>query len=548
VGLPRLHCSRVRLGLVLTSALYLAVVNPVTVIAQQCPDGSPPPCRAPAVRAPAPAPNSIAVLPFANRSPDSADTFLAEALPEQIQGRLVRVSGLQPKSQTAVTAQWRRTPDPIQAARMLRTAWLVTGTVRRSGRSLTVAAELVRASSGDGAWSATFRRDDDDLAAIEEQVAESVAVAIVGRLLPAQASALRRMPTRNTEAYRLYLYGRTLTARRTPGEIDAAVRAFTRAVALDPGFAAAWGRLGYARSLQLDWGNAEGPSDDSLRMLCRTAWSRALQLDSSAVEAWLARGSWADATGDEAQARDALERALDLDSANAEIYHLLGFMHGVDRLDLPRVAMPLFARAVALDPDLRNSWRHLALARAHDGRLAEAEEALDTALTRGAWPLGSNERALIRFARHNVAGALTDLADWERGERSMPRSGLTWRGLGVEEWRALFRLGVGDSSGARAILASLETPERRTAPEREVSLALVYTLLGLRDSALAALERIRAAPPAQQPTCGPSPCSVHLDLWGLLHEPIFAPLRGDPRFERLWAETRPRVPWLEGYH
>ena len=102
----------------------------------QCPDGTPPPCGRANAAARLPAPNSIAVLPFVNRSPDPGDAFLAEALPEQIQGRLARVSGLQPKSQTVVTAQWRRTPDPMETARVLHAAWFVTGTVRRSGQPL----------------------------------------------------------------------------------------------------------------------------------------------------------------------------------------------------------------------------------------------------------------------------------------------------------------------------------------------------------------------------------------------------------------------------
>lgn len=514
----------------------------------QCPDGTPPPCRAAAApaRQLAPAANSIAVLPFVNRSPDSTDAYLAEALPEQIVGRLARVTGLSVKSHTAVLAQWRRTPDPMGAARALRVAWFVTGSLRRAGRQLTVSAELVRAASGDGAWGAPFRRGDDDLGAVEEQIAESVAVGIVGRLAPEQLAALRGRTSRNTEAYRLYLYGRTLQGRRTRGDISASVRALTQAVGLDPGFAAAWGRLSTARSLQIDWGNDEGLARDSLLSLARVAWERALRLDSALAEGWAARSIWALYAGDLAQARDGLEQALRLDSLSADTYHLLGTLHGVDRLDLPEVAAPFFARAVALDPDLRNSWRHLALARAHQGRLAEAEALLDTALARGVWPIGSVERALVRIARRNLAGALADLSDWERGGQSTLAGSLPGLTLEADQWRALFGVAAGDSSSAPALLASLETGADRANPDRDRRLAIIYALLGRRDSALSALERVRAARPATQPTCGPAPCSVNLDLWRFLHHVFLASLRDDPRFMRLLEETRPRVPWLEG--
>jgi TolB-like protein/Tfp pilus assembly protein PilF len=495
--------------------------------------------------------NSIAILPFVNRSPDSADAYLADALPEQIVGRLARVNGLVVKSHTVVLAQWRRTPDPVATAHALRVQWFVTGSLRRAGRKLTVSAELVRAASGDGVWAAPFRREDDDLAAVEEQVAESVAVGIVGRLAPDQLSALRVQATRNTEAYRLYLYGRALLGRRTPAEINAAVRALTEAVGLDPNFAGAWGRLGMARAIQVDWGNEEGLADGLLLDRARGAWARALQLDSANAEGWTARGVWASSSGDFAQAQDAFTRAVRLDSLSAETYHLFGVLYGVDNLDLPDVAAPLFARAVTIDPDLRNSWRHLALLRAHQGRLADAEALIDTALTRGAWALGSSERSIIRFARGNAAGALRDLADWERDVSSMPpgrfgNAGPSALGLGVAQWRSLFAIAAGDSAGALDVLVSLAARDQRRALGADRRLAVVYALLGRRDSAMSAVERIRAAPPADGPRCGPSPCSMDLELWRFLHEPLLASLRDDPRFVRLLEETRPHVPWVEG--
>src|SRR5512135_3162216 len=105
-------------------AAALAVVRP---LAAQCPDGTPPPCA----RVPAPH-GSIAVLPFANRSADTADAYLAVEFPEQISGRLSRIPQLHVTSATAVAAQWRRTPDALASARSLRVEWLVTGSLRRS--------------------------------------------------------------------------------------------------------------------------------------------------------------------------------------------------------------------------------------------------------------------------------------------------------------------------------------------------------------------------------------------------------------------------------
>ena len=507
----------------------------------QCPDGTPAPCGGAPARPPAPAPGSIAIFPFENRSPDSTDAYLAEALPEEIFGRLARVQGLAVKSGTAVRAQWRRTPDPMAAARALRVQWFVTGTLRRAGRDLAVSAELVRATSGDGVWGAPFRRGADELAAVEEQIAESVAVAVVGRLAPGQLSALRRPATTNPEAYRLYLYGRSLMNRRTPVVIAAAARAFARATELDPTFAAAWARLAYARALEIQWGNPERLPPDSLLPRARAAADRALSLDSSLAEAWTARGYWALLSSDLALAHAAFERALRLDSLSAETFHIIGYMYGADFLDLPQVARPYLRRALALDPDLRNTWRHLALTYRDEGRLDLAEALFDTSLSHGPWPIGSGERSLVRFARDNAVGALADFDDWMQ---DTTMAGAGWVGLG-SHWRTLYRVGVGDSTGARALLAGAQVVADSGNRQAEAAVAFAAAVLGQREAAIAALQRLRAMPQAPNPQrCGPAPCSTDLFMWEVLHNPVLAPLTPDPRVQALLEETRPTVPWL----
>ena len=523
-------------------ALGLAAASAAPLLAQ-CPDGSPPPCARAATGARPPAPTSIAILPFVNRSADTSDAFLAEALPEQIQGRLARVRELQPKSQTAVTAQWRRTPDPMEAARVLRTAWFVTGTVRRSGRSLTVAAELVRAASGDGAWSATFRRADDDIAAIEEQIAESVAVAIVGRLAPAQVSELRRTPTRDPEAYRLYLYATSRVRRRTEDDTRAALAALAEAVRRDPGFAAAWGRTGLARVQQASYGFELGRSRDSLYALGDTAVARALRLDPDNVDALLASGYRDTRRGEYDRAYATLQRARSLDSLNSEAAHYLGVLHGpLIGVSLPQPAAAWFRRALALDPGDRNAWRNLGVIALGDGQLAVAERLLDTALAFGPWAPALYYRAEARFALGNGVGAMADIADATRLDSAMYATWLA--AMRFEDPRAIYAVVLGDSAPARAALARLRADPT---PAALADIARYAAALGLGADALDALERLRAAADPDEPRCAPAvACSASLRTWRLLHEPAFLPLRRDPRFAQLWDATRPRAPWLEG--
>lgn len=507
----------------------------------QCPDGSPPPCPGarsrPAAAAPA---GSIAVLPFVNRSADSGDAYLAEALPEQIAGRLHRIRQLSVKSATAAQAQWRRTPDPAQAARALRVEWYVTGSIRRIGRQLSVNAELVRAASGDGVWSAPFRRSDNDLAAIEEQIAESVAVGVAGRLAPAELGALRERRSRNVEAYRHYLLGTSLLTRRTASDIGRAVASFEAAVRHDSSFAAAWGRLGFARSLQIQWGGEDALPGDSLARLSRAAVERALALDSNSSEAWQALVTLRTVTQepDLERTHAAIRRALALDSLNADNWHALAYLYGANQLALAEPAERFARRALELNPDLRNTWRLLSDVKLLQGLDDEALAFADSALARGTWAYGYFLRSGVRWVRGDYRGALQDLDQAARSE-GLPASGRAEMSMR----RAIIQLSLGDSAAARGLLAAAE---QQTASGRVqyFDLALLYALFGRRDDALAVIERLTALPGGGL-RCGSRLCSRSLRTWRLLHHPVLRPMRDHPRVRQLLDETRPVVSWEE---
>ncbi|MEK6769069.1 MAG: hypothetical protein AABY85_08800 [Gemmatimonadota bacterium] len=516
-------------GISLSAVTRLAVA--------QCPDGSPPPCRSqPVARvasAPPPAPTSVAVLPFQNRSPDSTDAYLAEGMTEEVGNRLTQLGRLQVKARGLVEAQWRRTPDPFDAARRLNVAWFVHGSVRHAGTQLLVNVELVRATTGEEVWASRFPRRDADVFAVQAEVAESVAVVVGGRLSPVERATLARRPTRDNEAYRLYLYGNTLLKRRTPEDVQRAIDAYTEAVERDSGFAAAWAALGSARVIYFSWGWNTALAGDSLLVLARVAARRAVTVDSSLAEAWGADAVVSVWERDFGRTQVSCGRALRLDSLLADVYHMCAGLYGAEYglVDGSR-AEALYRRALALDPDLRNSWRLLAWEKRAEGRLAESEGLLDTALAIAPWAPAFTDRAYIRFLRGNGAGALADLAESER--LSGTRDSVS---------RALFTIALGDSTAARAQLARFRAMAD-SAPQANAVVARWSAALGMRSEALTALERFRAVVNPREPTCTPTTtCSVSLETWRLLHNPIFAPLRNEARFVRLMEETRPRVPW-----
>jgi serine/threonine-protein kinase len=504
----------------------------------QCPDGMPPPCRSsqPVARiavAPPPAPTSVAVLPFQNRSPDSSDAYLAEGMTEEVGNRLTQLGRLQVKARGLVDAQWRRTPDPFDAARRLNVAWFVHGNVRHAGSQLLVNVELVRMTTGEEVWASRFPRRDTDVFAVQAEVAESVAAVVGGRLSPVERATIARRPTRDNEAYRLYLYGNTLVKRRTQADVQGAIDAYTQAVQRDSGFAPAWAALGTARAIYFSWGWDVAIPRDSLLVLARVAARRAVAIDSTLAEAWTADAVVAIWELDFGRAQSSCGRSLQLDSLSADAYHVCAGLYTAEYglVDGPR-AEPLFRRALALDPDLRNSWRLLARSKMADGRLAETEALLDTTLAIASWQPGFQDRSYVRFLRGNGPGALADLAESERLSGTADSLG-----------RALYAIALGDSTAARAALARFRAIAD-SVPGANFLVARWSAALGMRSEALAALERYRAVVNPREPKCTPTTtCSVSLGTWRLLHDPIFAPLRNEPSFVRLLEETRPRVPW-----
>ena len=522
----------------------LGLVASARAAAAQCPDGTPPPCRG-ARTATAPAANSVAVLYFDSRGADSADAYLAEGLTEEIIGRLQQVRRLAVASRYASQRVRGQRETPATLGRQLRARFLVGGSVQRVAGRLVVRVELLRADRERGVWAERYDRTGDDLLTLVDEIARAVATAVAGELLPGERTSLARRPTRNNEAYRLYLNASVLIRRRTEAETRSALASLAEAVRLDPDFAAAWGRIGFARAQQASFGFERGAPRDSLYDLAVHAASRALQLDSAAADAWIAVGYVAIRRGDFAGAHSALDRALRLDSLNAETLAWQGVLYGpLIGLDERDLATTWFRRAAALDPTDRNVWRNLSVIAAGALQLRGAEALSDTALTFGRWSLALVQRASVRFCLGNGAGALADVEEAERlGGVPLPRP------------RALYTLLLGDSAPAREVLARLRAQaDSGQVLQEELGGGLVTTAgelarfsmaLGRRGDALNAIERLRAAPDSLEPRCSATAtCSVSLRTWRLLHDPIFAPLRGDPRYQRLLEETRPRVPWL----
>ena len=509
-------------GWALSLALLLSVY-PTIRLSAQCPDGSPPPCRA-APRAPtAPAPNSVAVLYFDNLSPDTTDAYLAGGLTDEIITRLGQLERLAVKSRTAVRRYRGSVEGPAMLGHALGVAHLVNGTVRRAGNRLRVTVELLRVPSGDRVWGSSYDRTDADLLAIEEDIASAVAEAIGGRLLPEERVSLHTRPTSDPGAYEHFLRGNQYLALREQRAAVRAVQEFEAAVARDARFTRALARIAFAHALFHDWEwDFPGVAPESLVARGIAASARALAQDSLDSDSWLARGyllMWRyPRTFDGARA--ALERAVALDPHNAEAYHYYGWL--LAWLGEDSAASAANLQALAVDPTRAISLYNLARLSQIDRRFEEARRWLDSALIvdPGAY-YAYSQRAQVRLLLGDSGGARHDA---ETSLRVSPPAYL------YRDEAILARLDAeaGDTTRARERIGRLLRNE--VSADHPTILQGWYVgmaLVGLGDyqRALDFLERV-------SPHGG--------KLWFGLRMPEFDPIRSDPRFQRLVEESRPR--------
>jgi TolB-like protein len=346
----RLHRIRLRFHLVLTSALLLVLgaAVPVAARAQQCPDGTPPPCRAQAPRAPSP--NSIAVLYFDNLSRDSADTYIADGLTDEVIVRLQHVPRLDVKSRYEVRRfRGTRIADARSVGRELRVAYLVTGSVRPSPSRMRVSYELVRTSDGRTMASDIVDTTSADPWAISNGVALAIARQVAGRLAPEERAALTRGPSRDAQAVDLYRRGVSLVdrgIRQYRFDVLMSLAFFRAAIERDSTFADPWssmadawgwldnffpnrfvaerGRAAARRALALDSTSSKAASALAYAMVtvdydwpgAERVLRRAIALDPRGVEARLVLTEVLGATGRFDEAVRKLDEAWAIDSLN----------------------------------------------------------------------------------------------------------------------------------------------------------------------------------------------------------------------------------------
>src|SRR5882724_6496956 len=233
---------------------------------------------------------SIAVLPFENRSEEKANAYFADGIKDEILTRLSKIADLKVTSRTS-TQQYKSTPENLpEIARQLGVAYILEGSVQKSGDAVRVNVQLIKAANDSHLWGDTFDRKLTDIFSVESEVAKAIAEQLRAHLTGQEEQEIAAKPTDNVEAHDAYLRGLadTMKTDNTAANALGAQKYLREAVRLDPKFALSWALLslvdarGYiTQSLQ---------PTVALREEARQAAETALTLQPNLGEAVLAKG------------------------------------------------------------------------------------------------------------------------------------------------------------------------------------------------------------------------------------------------------------------
>jgi adenylate cyclase len=467
----------------------------------------------PAVPPNAPDQKSVAVLPFVNMSDDKGSEYFSDGVSEELLTVLQKIPGMHVAARTSAFSFKGKNATAQEIGQKLGVAYLVDGSVRKSGEAVRIAARLTRAGTGEELWSENFTRNLKDVFAVQTELAETIVAQVRDQLtggaagsadkqkIQAEVQAAEKGGTKNVEAHELYLQGRFYENRHSEKSAREALAAYQHATELDPGFALAWagvaGTNGWLAAFATEGGQK---TFDAHLSSARDAVTRALSIEPNLPEALLARGSvetnfdfnWNGAA-------QTLSKALALAPADPNIVTAAGNLE-IARGNMDR-AIELYRKAVDLDPVNPQARAFLAFNLAATKRFAEARAEFPRVVELN--PAAPWAHAGLGLS-YLLEGKLEEAVAATEGEAG------EWARLLIV---ACARWGQKKIPEADAALAQLTDGFAETAAYQ---IAEVYAYRGDKDRAFEWLERAR-----RQRDPG---------LAGLRKDPLLTNLHDDPRW------------------
>ena len=359
---------------------------------------------APAASAAVPAPgvdsHSIAVLPFVNMSDDKQNEYFSDGLSEQLLNQLAQIQQLKVIARTSSFSFKGKEVDISTIAKALNVANVLEGSVRKSGNTLRITAQLIRASDSTHLWSQTYDRELTDIFKVQDEISTAIASALEARIVGSGATGKTAGPS-NPDAYDAYLMARSLVARRLGDNLLLAIKAFDRAIAGDPQFSPAYSGRAFAYAIAPGWTGKLGIESSFAKALADA--DQALRLDPDNAEAYMVRGTVRSILLQEVSARVDLDRALALAPGSVDILNFVG--DNYEYIGNLRAAERMKRKAMALDPLAFVHPTNLASILNAQGRFAEALVQAQRGVELGGGGFSQYQEFVAQLRLGNIAAA-----------------------------------------------------------------------------------------------------------------------------------------------
>jgi serine/threonine protein kinase/Tfp pilus assembly protein PilF len=420
---------------------------------------------------------SIAVLPFADLSPEKDQDYFCEGLAEELINALVKIEGLRVASRASAFQIKDTVSDLREIGRRLNVETVLGGSVRKAGDRLRITAQLTKVADGYHMWSERYDRQLEDVFAIQDEISESIAQALKVTLGPPTVRGAVRAPKVDVQAYDLYLRGRKFFYQFRQQGFEFARQMFARAIVIDPSYARAYAGVADCCSFLYMYFDS---SEENLKE-ADAASRKAVEIDPGSAEAHASRGLAVSLRKRFDEAKVEFETAIRLDAKNFDAHYL--YARALLSQGKEAEAAEMFQRACEINPEDYQAPAFLAQSLQGMGREAKAEQAY--------------RRGLVAVEKHLVLNP-----DDARA--------VLFRAV------ALSHLGQRDEAIQWAGKASVIDPDN---PSVHYNVACVFAQLGEVERSIDSLE--------QSITTG-----MGQKEW-IDHDPDLDPLRDHPRFQQL---------------
>jgi adenylate cyclase len=441
---------------------------------------------------------SIAVLPFADMSEKHDQEYFADGMTEEIINLLVKIPELKVIGRTSSFQFKGKAEDLRQIGSTLGAAYLVEGSVRRSGTHVRVTAQLIDARDGTHRWSETYDREAHDALTVQDEITAGLVRALQLEVIGGASGVKPRVLPRNPEAYDAYLRGLHSFNRFNEPGLDEAAVDFKRALELDPLFIPAAEQLARTLCDQPSWafvppsvgfGHAREAAVSVLKLDSHSAVAHTVL---AYVHLWY-DWDWAAALK---------ETTIAMTQAPPDAFTL--FTASIERMAAGqwKEAVRIADAAIAVDPLQPSNYENISWAYLRSARFAEAEAAARRALQISPTYSGAHRdlgNALLMQGK--AEEALAEMQD---------ETFVGWQQVGL----VLANQALHRAQAANAGLARLEAEH---SADMAMGIAEAYAFNGQKDRAFSWLDKAYA--------------QKDIFLWSIKGDPFFKNLEGDPRYK-----------------